>query len=78
MFTFLIFLLGAVLWCAGVYNATFEEVTLADLFLVLVGGQLLKLWYAAIDSQDSERKYDQIKDKIKNVEDELRWWRRGR
>lgn len=75
MFTFLIFLLGAVLWCAGVYNAIFEEVTLADLFLVLVGGQLLKLWYAAIDSQDSERKYDGIKDAIKNVADELRRWR---
>lgn len=78
MFTFLIFLLGTVLWCACVYNSIFEEVTLADLFLVLVGGQILKLWYAAIDSQDSERKYDAIKDKIKNVEDELRWWRRGR
>lgn len=75
MFTFLIFLLGAVLWCAGVYNAISEEVTLADLFLVLVGGQLLKLWYAAIDSQDSERKYDGIKDAIKNVADELRRWR---
>lgn len=64
----LIFLGGIVLWVYGVFTVCFEELTLFQLFLILVGGQLVKLAYAAWDSEQHERFCERILKAIKNLE----------
>ena len=64
-----LFLAGLVLW--GGSTATFffgQEIALKDLFCLLLGGQLIKFGYAICESEDIDRKYKTI---IEKIEDKL-------
>lgn len=66
MLTFLLFVIGAVLWVSGVWCCLVEEVTLFEIFRILVGGQIVKIWYSALQSKDEDEKVERIIKAIKN------------
>lgn len=66
MLTFLLFVIGVALWVSGVYCCLVEEVTLFEIFRILVGGQIVKIWYSAIDSKHEEEQVERI---IKAIKD---------
>ena len=68
-FTLLLFFVGLCLWGGSVAAFLFgQEITLIDIFCLLLGGQLIKLAYSFWDSEDVDRKYNAI---IKKIEDKL-------
>lgn len=64
----LFFLGGITLWAYGIFSACFEELTLFQLFLILVGGQVIKFAYAVVDSEWHERFCEMILKTIKDLE----------
>lgn len=64
----LLFLGGIGLWAYGVFTACFQELTLFQLFLILVGGQVIKFAYAFCDSEQHERFCEMILKAIKDLE----------
>lgn len=67
LFTLFLFLVGLILWGGSVCAFLFEQqVALKDLFCLLLGGQLLKFVYAIYESEDADKKYKAIIEKIKD------------
>lgn len=66
-FTLLYFIVGLILWGGSVATFLFEqEITLNDLFCLLLGGQMIKFASAVCESEDSDKKYREIIEKIKD------------
>lgn len=66
-FTLLFMFGGFVLWGGAVATFCFgQEITLNDLFCLLLGGQMIKFAYAICESEDSDKKYREIIEKIKD------------
>ena len=65
--TLFLFFVGLCLWGGAVATFLFEqEIVLKDLFCLLLGGQLIKFGYAICESEDTDRKYENIINKIKD------------
>lgn len=66
-FTLSLFLVGLILWGGALSTFLFEqEIALKDLFCLLLGGQLIKFGYAICESEDIDKKYKDIIEKIKD------------
>lgn len=66
LLTLFLFFVGLVLWGGSVATFFFEqEIALKDLFCLLLGGQLIKFGYAICESEDTDKKYNAIIEKIK-------------
>lgn len=66
MLTFLLFVIGVVLWVSGVCCCLVEEVTLFEIFRILVGGQIVKIRYSAIQSKHEDEQVERIIKAIRN------------
>ena len=66
-FTLFLFIAGIILWGGSVATFLFEQqIALKDLFCLLLGGQLIKFGYAICESEDTDKKYRAIIEKIKD------------
>lgn len=67
MLSGIVFWGGFGLWAIGIYQALVDGVSLTILFLVLVGGQLLKVSYAAIESREQEEREKRLVETIRQA-----------
>lgn len=66
-FNLFLFIAGLILWGGAVATFLFEqEIALKDLFCLLLGGQLIKYVWVSYESEDADKKYKAIIEKIKD------------
>ena len=69
---FLVLILGIIVWLFAVAEFfIFNADPVFTLFLLVLGGQLVKLAYAFMESEDQDKKYEKIMAAIKRAENRI-------